>query len=70
VGAQFDTVFAEGAYLLRPGNPQHGGAQGLDLAPGQGGFVEFTLPAPGDYPFLDHDLIDAEHGAHGVLIAK
>lgn len=70
VGAQFDTVFAEGAYLLRPGNPQRGGAQGLDLGPGQGGFVEFTLPEPGHYPFLDHDLIDAEHGAHGVLVAK
>ncbi|HEU5007825.1 MAG TPA: multicopper oxidase domain-containing protein, partial [Jatrophihabitantaceae bacterium] len=45
VGTQFDTVFKEGAYLLRPGNAERGAAQTLDLAPAQGGFVEFTLPA-------------------------
>jgi nitrite reductase (NO-forming) len=44
VGTQFDTVFKEGAYLLRPGNAEHGAAQTLDLAPAQGGFVEFTPP--------------------------
>lgn len=70
VGAQFDTVFAEGAYLLHHGNPEHGAAQTLELAPAQGGFVELTLPAPGHYPFLDHAMVDAEHGAHGVLFAE
>jgi nitrite reductase (NO-forming) len=70
VGAQFDTVFAEGAFLLRPGNPEHGAAQAPELAPAQGGFVEFTLPAPGHYPFLDHAMVDAEHGAHGVFHAE
>jgi nitrite reductase (NO-forming) len=70
VGTQFDTVFKEGAYLLRPNNPEHGAAQTLDLAPAQGGFVEFTLPAPGHYSFIDHAMVNAEHGAHGVLLAS
>jgi nitrite reductase (NO-forming) len=70
VGTQFDTVFKEGAYLLRPGNPEHGAAQTLDLAPAQGGFVEFTLPAPGHYSFIDHAMVDAEHGAKGVFVAR
>jgi nitrite reductase (NO-forming) len=66
VGGQFDTVYAEGAYLLRPGT---GGSQALALAPGQGGFVELTLPAAGRYPFVDHVMVDAERGAHGYLEA-
>lgn len=70
VGTQFDTVFKEGAYLLRPGNPERGAAQSLDLAPAQGGFVEFTVPAAGHYPFLDHAMVDAERGAHGVFLAR
>ncbi|SFP24871.1 nitrite reductase (NO-forming) [Actinomadura madurae] len=65
VGAQFDTVYKEGAYLLRKGDP--GGAQILDLAPGQGGFAEAVIPAPGHYPFVDHDMRHAETGAHGTL---
>lgn len=69
VGTQFDTGFKEGAYVLAPGNPQHGGAQALDLTPGQGGFVEFVAPAPGRYPFVDHAMVDAEHGAHGAFVA-
>ena len=64
VGAQFDTVYAEGGYLLRPGA---GGAQGLALAPGQGGFVELSFPEPGHYPFVSHVMVDAERGAHGVF---
>jgi len=70
VGAQFDTVFKEGAYLLRPHNAEHGAAQTLDLAPGQGGFVEFTLTAPGHYSFVDHAMVDAEAGASGTLLVK
>jgi nitrite reductase (NO-forming) len=69
VGAQFDTVFKEGAYLLRPGNLEHGASQVLDLAPAQGGFVEFTLPAAGHYAFTDHAIVDGERGAHGVFEA-
>jgi nitrite reductase (NO-forming) len=64
VGGQFDTVWAEGAYRLRPGA---GGAQTLGLFPAQGGFVELSLPEPGNYPFVSHSMIDAERGAHGVI---
>jgi len=67
VGTQFDTVFKEGAYLLRPGNAEHGGAQVLDLAPAQGGFVELVATKPGHYSIVTHQIADAEIGAHGVL---
>jgi nitrite reductase (NO-forming) len=70
VGTQFDTVFSDGAYLLRPDNPEHGAAQALALQPGQGGFVEFVLPAPGHYSFVDHAMVFAEHGATGVFRAS
>ncbi|WP_249714619.1 multicopper oxidase domain-containing protein [Rhizomonospora bruguierae] len=65
VGAQFDTVYREGHYDLRPGDP--GGAQVLDLAPAAGGFVETVLPEPGHYPFVSHVMVDADRGARGVL---
>ncbi|HEX5087122.1 MAG TPA: multicopper oxidase domain-containing protein [Nocardioides sp.] len=64
VGGQFDTTYAEGSYLLRPGP---GGAQSLGLLPAQGGFVELTFPEPGDYPFVSHLMVDAERGAHGLF---
>ncbi|SNT43321.1 nitrite reductase (NO-forming) [Actinomadura meyerae] len=65
VGAQFDTVYKEGGYLLRKDEP--GGAQILDLAPGQGGFVETVVPEAGHYLFVDHDMRHGESGAHGIL---
>ncbi|WP_225860341.1 multicopper oxidase domain-containing protein [Streptomyces triticiradicis] len=67
VGAQFDTVFREGAYDLRPGGSERGGAQVLDLAPASGGFVELSFPEAGDYAFVTHVMTDAERGAHGVF---
>lgn len=67
VGGQFDTVFAEGAYLLQPGSPTAGGSQTIALAPAQGGFVELTMPEAGHYPFVNHAMIDAERGAHGII---
>ncbi|MEN8652561.1 multicopper oxidase domain-containing protein [Streptomyces sp. 21So2-11] len=67
VGTVFDTVYKEGAYLLRPDNPDRGGAQALDLAPAQGGFVETRFPGAGNYPFVDHDMRHAESGAHGTV---
>ncbi|WP_460526949.1 multicopper oxidase domain-containing protein [Flindersiella endophytica] len=68
VGTVFDTVYKEGAYLLRPaGDDGGGGAQVLDLAPAQGGFVEAEFPEAGHYPFVDHDLRHAEAGAHGLV---
>ncbi|MGE2833554.1 multicopper oxidase domain-containing protein [Mycobacterium sp. SMC-4] len=67
VGGQFDTVYAEGAWLLRPSPESVGGAQVLNLAPAQGGFVELTFPEAGNYPFVDHDMRHGENGAHGVV---
>ena len=71
VGTQFDTVWAEGAYLLRSGKGPFGdaggGSQVLDLAAAQGGFVELTAPAAGHYPFVTHVMADAERGARGIL---
>jgi nitrite reductase (NO-forming) len=67
VGGQFDTVYREGAYELTRGS---GGSQVLGLFPAQGGFVEFTLPEAGHYPFVSHAMSDAEKGAHGVIVAS
>ncbi|WP_235674699.1 multicopper oxidase domain-containing protein [Mycolicibacterium pulveris] len=66
VGGQFDTVYREGAWALRP-DARSGGAQVLDLAPAQGGFIELSFPEAGHYPFVDHDMRHAEGGAHGVI---
>ncbi len=65
VGGQFDTVYLEGDYRLRPEDP--GGAQALALQPAQGGFVELTFPEAGDYPFVTHIMSDAEKGAKGIF---
>jgi nitrite reductase (NO-forming) len=67
VGGQFDTVFQEGAYLLRRGNAAQGGSQVLALGPAQGGFVELSFREPGHYPFVSHLMVDAERGAHGTI---
>jgi nitrite reductase (NO-forming) len=68
IGSIFDTVYREGHYELRP-DATHGGSQTLDLAPAQGGFVEFTLDKQGRYPFLTHKLADADKGALGYFQA-
>lgn len=65
VGAQFDTVYLEGAYTLRPGST--GGAQALALQPAQGGFVELEFPEAGTYPFVTHIMSDAEKGGTGLF---
>ncbi|QDZ16768.1 copper oxidase [Humibacter ginsenosidimutans] len=68
VGGQFDTVFKEGDYLLKNGGSTGvGGSQALDLQPAQGGFVELTFPAAGDYSFVTHIMSDAEKGATGTF---
>ncbi|WP_461022518.1 multicopper oxidase domain-containing protein [Thalassiella azotivora] len=69
VGGQFDTLWQEGAYRLRP-DATSGGAQVLDLAPAAGGFVETVLPEAGRYPFVTHAMLDAERGAHGVIAVR
>src|SRR5690606_20812848 len=65
IGGQFDTVWAEGAYLLNRSAAT--GSQALGLQPAQGGFVELTFPEEGTYPFVSHFMIDAERGAHGLF---
>ncbi len=70
IGTQFDVVYAEGAYLLAPGNALHGGSQALALAPAQGGFVEMTLLEPGTYTFLNHRMFAGERGAMGKIIVE
>ena len=69
VGAQFDTAYAEGAWLLRPGTAR-GGSQSLSLGPGQGGFVETVFDEAGHYPFVSHVMADAERGAQGVVLVS
>ena len=65
VGAQFDTVYREGAMTVGPDDP--GAAQVLDLAPAAGGYVETVIPEPGTYPFLSHSMVDADRGARGAF---
>jgi len=71
VGGQFDTVYREGAYLLRDGvdafGSTGGGSQALALQPAEGGFVELSFTEAGHYPVVSHVMIDAERGAHGVV---
>ncbi|MEO7373242.1 MAG: multicopper oxidase domain-containing protein [Terrimesophilobacter sp.] len=68
VGAQFDTVFKEGDYLLKDGGSTgSGGSAVLDLSAAQGGFVELTFPDAGNYSVLSHVMSDAEKGANGVF---
>jgi nitrite reductase (NO-forming) len=68
VGGQFHTVFKEGEYLLQNGGSTGtGGAQALDLAAAQGGFVELTFTEAGRYPFVSHVMSDAEKGARGII---
>lgn len=42
-------------------------AQTINLAPSQGGWVEFTLAEEGNYPFVTHAFGDMVRGAMGVL---
>ncbi|HSL56845.1 MAG TPA: multicopper oxidase domain-containing protein [Acidimicrobiales bacterium] len=66
VGTIFDTVFFEGAYLLRP-DEGRGGAQALALQPAQGGFVEFTFAEDGLYPIVTHKFSNVGKGALGLF---
>ncbi|GGL58710.1 multicopper oxidase domain-containing protein [Planomonospora parontospora] len=70
VGTVFDTVFTDGGYTVRPDDAARGGAQVLDLAPSQGGFVEFTFPEPGEYAMVSHRFADATRGALGLFKVK
>jgi nitrite reductase (NO-forming) len=66
VGTVFDTVYKEGAYLLRP-DDSAGGSQAIDLQPAQGGFVEFTFDEDGLYLAVTHKFANVGKGALGVF---
>ena len=59
IGTVFDRTMVEG----QVGRD----AQTINLAPSQGGWVEFTLDEEGTYPFVTHAFGDAVKGAIGVL---
>src|SRR5829696_2204081 len=59
IGTVFDRTVVEGV--------EGHDAQTVDLAPSQGGWVEFTLAEEGTYPFVTHAFGDMVKGALGVL---
>lgn len=62
IGTVFDKTHIEGAV----GHD----AQTVNLAPSQGGWVEFTLDEGGTYPFVTHAFGDMVKGAVGVLATE
>jgi nitrite reductase (NO-forming) len=66
VGTIFDTVIKEGI-VLRKGNPGSWGSQAMDLAPAQGGIVEFTTAEDGLYPLVTHAFNFVGRGALGLF---
>jgi nitrite reductase (NO-forming) len=67
-GAVFDRVIKEGIEL-EVGNSGGWGSQAVDLSPGQGAIVEFTLAEDGLFPIVTHAWNLAELGASGLLQA-
>lgn len=59
IGTVFDRTVVEGQV------GRH--AQTINLAPSQGGWVEFSLDEEGTYPFVTHGFGDMVKGALGVL---
>src|SRR5688572_1424464 len=59
IGTVFDKTVVEGT--------KGHDAQTINLAPSQGGWVEFTLDEEGTYPFVTHAFGDMVKGALGVL---
>jgi nitrite reductase (NO-forming) len=68
VGTIFDTVVKEGA-TLSADNPGRWGSQAIDLAPAQGGYVEFSLAEDGLYPIVTHAFNHVGRGALGLFKA-
>jgi nitrite reductase (NO-forming) len=62
IGTVFDKTMVEGT----PGKD----AQTINLAPSQGGWVEFTLDEEGGYPFVTHGFGDMTKGAMGLLATE
>jgi nitrite reductase (NO-forming) len=61
IGTVFDRTVIEG----QVGHD----AQTINLAPSQGGWVEFTLDTPGRYTFVDHSFAAMPKGAAGAFKA-
>jgi uncharacterized cupredoxin-like copper-binding protein len=59
IGTVFDRTVVEGTV----GHD----SQTVNLAPSQGGWVEFTLDHEGNYPFVTHSFGDMVKGAAGIL---
>ena len=68
VGTIFDSVTKEGVGLKR-GNDGNWGSQAMDLAPAQGGYVEFTTAEDGLYPIVTHAFNFVGRGALGLVQA-
>jgi nitrite reductase (NO-forming) len=68
VGTIFHTVIREGVHLSN-GNPGNWGSQAMDLAPAQGGIVEFTTAEDGLYPVVTHAFNFVGRGALGIVQA-
>ena len=62
IGTVFDRTVVEG-----DGRPRR---QTVNLAPSQGGWVEFTLDKEGTYPFVTHAFGDMVKGAAGALATE
>jgi nitrite reductase (NO-forming) len=68
VGTIFDTVIKEGVHLTK-GNAGSWGSQAMDLAPAQGGIVEFKTAEDGLYPVVTHAFNFVGRGALGLVKA-
>ena len=62
IGTVFDRTVVEGTVGRS--------SQTVNLAPSQGGWVEFTLDKEGTYPFVTHAFGDMVKGATGVLATE
>ena len=62
IGTVFDKTMVEGV--------EGAHAQTINLAPSQGGWVEFTLDEEGTYPFVTHAFGDMVKGSVGVLATE
>jgi nitrite reductase (NO-forming) len=62
IGTVFDRTVVEGTVGRD--------SQTVNLAPSQGGWVEFTLDQEGTYPFVTHAFGDMVKGAVGVLATE
>ena len=59
IGTVFDRTIVEGT--------EGHDAQTINLAPSQGGWVEFTLAEEGTFPFVNHAFGDMVKGSLGIL---